>query len=233
MDHPYQTTVSDSFRILILAIAIFIQSNFLFAQNHEHKYVFSATLSSSGIGFLFSQANIISKNLSTFSYPAVQGSVDYCIYKNWLSVGLIGSYQRMGFAITNYEIIAGTDTIRSDVGADLTRFNIGARVLVHYGNKKRVDMYSGVRLGYHRNAIFTSTNGILYDILDKYHEVASVMKFLNIGPDQIWNPIVQNKFGYQIVLFGIRAYVLNNIGLTAELAVGRPNFISYGVIYRL
>ncbi len=220
------------FKIFFYAIVLFLQSNFLIAQNQEHKFVFSATLSSSAIGFIFNQANGITKNISTFSHPAIQASMDYCLYKNWLSVGLISSYQKMGFAITNYEIITGTDTINSNVGADLTRFNIGARVLAHYGNKKRIDMYSGLRLGYQRNAINTSTDGILYDILSKYPDISSVMKFLKIGPDLFWNPIVQNKFGYQVILFGLRAYVSAHIGLTAELAVGRPDFISYGIQYR-
>jgi hypothetical protein len=93
-------------------------------------------------------------------------------------------------------------------------------------------MYSGFRVGYQRNAISTSTDGILYDILDKYPDVSAVMKFLKIGPDRFLNPIVQNKLGFQIILFGIRTYVSPHFGLTAEFAVGRPNFISYGIQYR-
>ena len=221
-----------SLSLLSLAFATFAPAGFLAAQNRDFRYTASLSVSSSAVGVLFSGADAVTTKFSSWSRPAVQGTFDYRLYKNWLTIGAAASWQEMGLIIYNQGIPVGTDTIRGDVGVDLTRLNLAARTLFHYGNQGRFDMYSGIRIGYHRNAVSTSTNEILYNLLHNYTELTSILRFLSIGPDAVWNPVVQHTFGFQVILFGFRAYVLPRVGVNAELAVGRPNFFSAGISYR-
>lgn len=200
------------------------------AQNEQYKFTGTINQGNSFMGIFFRTAGV-SKYVSSYSKPAFQASFDYGI-KKWVSAGLAVSYQKMGFTISDYEIKTQWDTISQDVVIDLSRLNISGRALFHYGNKGRIDMYSGIRLGYHRYAISYNTTEILFDILSDYEEFDRIVKLLRIKPEDIWNPIVRNKFGYQLVLFGFRAYIAENVGLNAELALGKPHFCSAGITYR-
>jgi hypothetical protein len=202
------------------------------AQNEDFRFTGTINQGNSFMGIVFRSAGL-SKNIDTYATPALQATFDVGI-KKWLSVGAAFSLQKMGAHIYDYEIDTHIDSIvlTQDVDIDLKRLNISSRALFHYGNKGKIDMYSGLRLGYHRYSIEHNTTLILYDILSDYKKFERVIKWMKIKADDAVNPLTRNKFGWQIVLFGFRYNFAEYAGINLELAIGKPHFFSAGVCYR-
>jgi len=194
--------------ITLMAIFAFLLTN-LQAQDHKSAITVNAGFSLVGGLFDLPDAGNTTGDVSSYSLPAIQVGYDYFIL-NWFSVGAAGSFQFMGVDYDNY-VDENGETVNGTL--DIVRSNFAARALFHYFNKGRLDMYSGVRLGLTNWAISDDLSNESYD----YNSVVS-----STG----------TNFAPQLILYGLRGYITENIGLNAELAVGAPHFFSAGLNYR-
>lgn len=92
--------------------------------------------------------------------------------------------------------------------------NIGARALFDYANEGRLDLYSGVILGFTNWNVKTNNASASYD------------------PSQDLTFSEEIVFAPQVVLFGAQGYFTDNIGANFELSIGAPHFFSIGLNYR-
>lgn len=208
----------------------------LLAQNEDYQHVVSfqsgASLFSSFRGTIEGSTNTSDTTVSFSSgraqnFPQLNLAYDYGVVK-WFSIGGALSYNKVGLDLKDVTYNKTQDI--GDVSLDVSRITIGGRALFHYGNDNRIDMYSGVRLGV---GIWTAkvSSSTLDDRLD---EVIN-----EVGGSGIWRTLIGNRvrgsfpmFQAQVVLFGLRGYVTENIGINGELSVGSPYFASIGVNYR-
>lgn len=161
------------------------------------------------------------------NFPQINIAYDRGINK-WFSIGGAVSYNKGSMDLKNV-VYKKTENL-GDVKLNVSRITIGARALFHYGNANRVDMYSGVRLGvgiWGVNASSSAVDGKLDEV------------FNEAGGSGIWRTVLGNKLrgGFvmpqvQVILFGLRGYITESIGLNGELAVGSPYFASIGINYR-
>ena len=151
---------------------------------------------------LFSLSEI-DANVDASTPPAVQLTYDYALTDR-LSLGGGVSYQNFKLAYTGYGDAKESFDVR------LSRFNLGIRALFHYGNSETMDMYSGLRIGLSNWSLDVGTDDPNFD------------------PPKANGP----AFAPQLVLFGIRGYFTENLGIGGELAAGAPHLVSLGVYYR-
>lgn len=135
--------------------------------------------------------------------PAVQLTYDYAL-TNRLSLGGGVSYQSFKLAYSDYGEAKESFDVR------LSRFNLGVRGLIHYGNSTTMDLYSGLRIGLSNWSLDVGTDNPNFD------------------PPKAQGP----AFAPQLILFGIRGYFTENLGIGGELAVGAPHVVSFGLNYR-
>ncbi|MCB0572200.1 MAG: hypothetical protein KDC66_20680 [Phaeodactylibacter sp.] len=185
--------------------AVFLSGIFTVAtaQTQPGESVISANAGFSLVGALFSLADI-DADVKSSAPPAVQLNYDYAI-NELFSLGGGLSYQRFKLAYTDY----GDDM--EDFDVQLSRFNVALRGLFHYGAQEQVDMYSGIRLGLSNWSADVGTS----------------------NPD--FEPPKGNGISVapQLILFGIRGYLTDGLGINAELAVGGPHFFAIGLSYRI
>lgn len=101
-----------------------------------------------------------------------------------------------------------------DFKTTVNRLNFGIRALGYFGSSKKADLYAGVRIGATNWSISSTSNDPNYDPED------------DVGFGSRTLP------AFQLILFGFRGYITDNIGLNAEVAVGAPHYVSGGVTYR-
>ncbi len=207
-------------KITIILIAIlFFSFSFVDTYAQDYKSTVSVGAGSSLLGLTLkglalkdikdgttSQSDI--QNSTYKSVPVLQLSYDLMLAKIF-SIGVAGSYQHFNF-----------DNKSSDEYLHVKRSNVAIRGLFHYGNGKRIDMYSGVRLG----ATIWNTDFKIKDI-----DTDPTLKELKKEIDDKLSGIV---FAPQLVAFGFRGYFTNNIGVFAELSVGAPAFLTAGLNFR-
>lgn len=182
----------------------------IMAQSEECPYQSTLSLNAgfSMVGSLIdAQDYTDDTDVKSYSYPAIQLTYDYNIEK-WFSVGLAASYQMMGIEYSNWG--TGNENFKTDI----KRLNVAFRPLFHYGNTGRIDMYSGLRIGLTNWTIDVETDDPDYD----YEDDVTFSEGINFSP--------------QLILYGIRGYVTDNIGLNMELAIGSPHYITLGFNYR-
>lgn len=151
------------------------------------------------------------------SNPAFQVAYDRSL-TNWFSVGLGLSFQQMDLSLNDVSYFDEEENQEVNIGTgslDINRVNVGIRALFHYGNKGKMDLYSGIRLG-------LTSWGLNVSSADANFE-QEVEDFSLFGV----NPAVQ------IIPFALRGYLTENIGLNFEFAVGAPHFFALGLNYRL
>lgn len=184
-------------RILLLSLLVFSVSYAMHAQNETYKSTICVNGGFSLVGTIISAANG-----ETTSVPAIQVTYDRGI-SNWFSLGGAVSYQSMKIDYTDVDF--------GNYKTSLNRLNFALRALFHYANSGKVDLYSGLRLGYTNwNVSSTST--------DPDYDPESVFKGGGFAP--------------QVILFGFRGYFTDHIGLNSELTVGAPHYFSIGLNYR-
>ncbi|MEM1327921.1 MAG: hypothetical protein AAGI23_18325 [Bacteroidota bacterium] len=219
-------------QLLFLAAFLFLSTTF-FAQNLEYRNVISANLGFSTVGTVIDLLD--GNNLAEFdgntddidiidgfftgrSAPALQASYDYGINK-WFSVGGGISFQNLEFNIrdlTYFDNETSSTTNLSSLNLETSRINITARILFHYGNAKKVDMYSGLRLGVTNwlTTIQASDPSVESDLEQD-------IPFFGIVPTG------------QLIPFAFRAYFNENLGFNFETGLGAPHFLAIGLNYRL
>ncbi len=203
------------------------------------KYSFSANVGGSAAGGLIriGVSSLVDKYVklgvvSTFSTPALQANFEYKITPK-ISLGAAYSYQSFSAEYTGWVYKEG---IIFDMGIKLKRANYAARVFYHYGNFKKADIYSGVRLGY---TIWSLTANVHTPNINASEVVPGVNQYLGYinftllpGVDYETPKVSFGIFAPQLVLFGYRYYFNDYIGLNAELTFGAPHFISAGLVVR-
>ncbi len=158
----------------------------------------------------------LSGQFSGTSTPAIQVNYDRAL-ANWFSLGAGVSYQKLGFDINNFSYTDGDNQQQNIdfVSTNFNRVNVSLRALFHYGNKNRMDLYSGLRLG------ITSWGASIESTDDQIEDDLEASGFVGINP------------AIQLIPFALRGYVTENIGINFETAIGAPHFFSIGLNYRL
>lgn len=191
-------------KIFIVAVATLFSFG-VFAQNDTYKSTVSANVGFSLVGGLM-EAISTAEGVDNSSLPALQLNYDFGVAK-WFSVGAAFSYQKMGIKYSSWEMEP------ADFSVNINRTNIAARFLFHYANSGVMDLYSGLRVGY---TMWGTNAKDAPSSFDPENELD--IKGGTIAP--------------QLVLFGLRGYVTDNIGLSTEIAIGAPHFFTLGVNYR-
>lgn len=208
----------------------------LFAQNEDYQHVVSVQ---SGVSLFSSFRGTVKPSYQpadttvSFSsgkmqnFPQLNIGYDYGVVK-WFSIGGAVSYNKVGLDLK--DVTYNKKEKLGDVTLNVSRLTLGARALFHYGNTNRIDMYSGVRLGVGIWTVKVSSSA-LDDKLDEVLKEA--------GGSGLWRSLLGNRvkgsfpmLQAQVILFGLRGYVTENIGINGELSVGSPYFASIGVNYR-
>lgn len=180
------------------------------AQKSEGSSV--ATL---GLGYSFFN-NIIKTSLDTYtdvevkSVPTIAFTFDHSLTDKF-SIGLAGAYQNVSGEFTNTYTDADLNSQTEKAKTTVSRINLAIRPLFHYGNNDKLDMYSGLRVGYLiRNVSVESNdpNGAFLEELDG------------------------NRFALGLVPFGMRYFFTDNIGINMDLQIGTPYVVSGGVAFQ-
>lgn len=200
------------FTIVLFVLALSIVN--LNAQSEDYKLTFSAnagySLSASLVKTAFDASALVGTVDSRGMPVAAQFTADYGFRHNF-SLGVALSFQAFSADFRNYTYYDEAMNLQTD--AFTTRFthlNLAVRPLFHYLNNDHLDFYSGLRLGYSNVGFSSDSKDYNYD--------ASV----DFG-----------GFALQLVLIGGRAYITENFGVGAEIALGFPHLASFGISYRM
>jgi len=197
-------------RFILLTICCFLATTLTInAQNDEYKSVASASVGYSLTGALinlFETANPAA-DVSVKSIPTLQVTYDYSIQK-FFSVGIAAGYQRFGFDISDYEYINDLGAnVNESFSADYSRFNLAIRPLFHYANDDKLDMYSGLRIGFLNNSVNS-------DSADEDFDLGN-----NSG----------TRLSVGVTAYGFRYYFTDNIGAGIEINIGAPYISCFNV----
>ena len=205
-------------KILLVFACVGLAFGVIIAQNDSHKNVVSLTAGYSLFNVAGKAASQdVAQGASYNASPTFQASYDYGV-SNFFSIGGALSYNEAQTLATNYSWTDAAGNVSvGDYDVRVARTTIGARALFHYGNKGRLDMYSGLRLGLGIwNIKFTSTNP-------------------QFDPEKEFKGLRGNGVlpQFQLIPFALRGYITENIGLGFETAIGSPYMASLSLQYRL
>jgi outer membrane protein W len=194
-------------------------SSSVLAQNLEGQSVVSVRAGVGITGILIKTAakvaNISTSNsgleqeVSTNNKAAISLTYDYAINDN-ISLGLLGSMQVYNGSIKNYGFTTANDTfILENIDFKLKRFFIGITPKYHWNiDNEKLDLYSGIRVGYIIWSNDINTSDPNFNLLDNFK--------LGVPAGAIV-PIAAN------------AYFTDNIGANFEVALGSPYMLSVGL----
>ncbi len=205
------------------------------AQNEMYPSTISVTAGVSGYQLGSNLFNVLIKNVNIkglesttlHSTGTYQIAYDHAINPRF-SLGVAVSKQKTTFDLQSATVtigvsplidsllkLEGRNSFAGTASATTTRTNLAVRGLVHYGTEQ-LDMYSGLRLG------MSIWNGAFQSDISGL-QVTDITKKLKLKGA---------FFAPQLVLFGLRGYVTDHIGLGAELAVGASYFAAVQASYR-
>lgn len=150
------------------------------------------------------------------SKPVIGFTIDAFVIKK-VTMGLNYSFQVLNMDIDNWKYLNNNfDTLYSyDNSAKLTRSYLGGKLLYHYVNNSRADIYSGFRAGL----------------------ISWKMKLGTPNSDlqsQIYSDkIYYNRPAIGFIPFGCRIKIKDKFSITTEVTFGAPNFISAGLTYQI
>ncbi len=151
------------------------------------------------------------QSLEYTSIPTIQVSSEYYFGKVF-SLGFAAATQYHNVYISDFEYRIDTIDYNMDVAFGFRRNNFGIITHFSYLNKEKINIYSGVRLGFSQYKFSVSNLN------------NTIISNLNLF-DFVW-------LSGQVTLIGVRAYILDNIGINSELSIGAPYFITLGAQYR-
>ncbi len=238
-------------KILIVIFTFSLLGNTLFAQNADFKHTLGVQYGASIFNLVkgdlsarlsSTQTDSVKFTSAALSHISTIGlSYDYGV-KKWFSIGLAASYNQAKASLTALEIKnnKGVFDKLGDFSLTIPRTTVAARFLFHYGNKGKIDCYSGFRLGVGIWSVKTSGNITSEQLKRAVDELkkelpTEVVDAIPAFDDIITNIKTKPTFTFpqvQLILFGIRGYVTKNIGISAELAAGSPYAASIGANYR-
>ena len=207
--------------IILFAATLVLFSFDAQAQNENYPSNFSLTVSGSTIGMLLKKVDLAEidvdgfevASLNTTGTPVLGLSYDHSI-NNWFSLGIAGAYQQFQSKVEGTDTSNENGATTETFNLKLKRVNVAVRPLFHYYNKENLDLYGGLRVGYTQWAASSTAT-------DEALEEDLVDDLPGIG-----------GFRLQVIPFGMRYYVTENLGFNGELAIGSPHFVSAGVSYR-
>lgn len=165
-----------------------------------------------GLGYsLFN--NIVKTSLDTYqdvkvtSVPTIAFTYDYGLSDNF-SLGLAGAFQSNSGTFTNDYFDENYMLQTENAKVSLSRINLALRPLFHYGKSDKLDMYSGLRVGY----------------------LVRNVKAESKDPDAVFlDEFDGNRFALGLVPFGFRYFFTDNIGMNMDLQIGTPYVVSGGI----
>jgi opacity protein-like surface antigen len=194
---------------LILALSMI---GFIFNANAQNSE--GTSVATAGLGYSFFN-NIIKTSLETYSdvkvksVPTIALTYDYALTDNF-SIGVAGAFQNVSGEFTNQYIDQNFDTQTEIATTKVSRLNIALRPLFHYGNGDKLDLYSGLRVGYLIRNVKTETKDEALNVLDD---------------------LDGNRFALGLVPFGMRYFFTDNLGVNMDLQIGTPYVVSGGIAF--
>jgi len=128
--------------------------------------------------------------------------------KDKFSLGVATAYEKIAFKYTDDQY-NGSTTTKYNYEIGFSRLNIAVRPLFHFGNNDDMDLYSGLRIGTNRWSTIVKSDDPNFDETD--------ITGVNLG-----------AFGVQ-VLFGMRYFFNENIGIQTEIGIGAPYVAEFGM----
>jgi hypothetical protein len=202
---------------LLVILSVFTNS---FGQNETYKHTVSA---SAGLN-LFQIIGLVDKiddgtnaiNLDTKGTASYGITYDYGINK-WFSLGVGGAFAKFRLSADQITIVRNDgSTYQGPVDLKLSRTTISIRPLFHYGNAKKLDLYSGLRLGVN-----------LYNVNVKANEA--------LDPTDVTPRAKASKLrpNIQIIPFALRGYLSENFAIGFETGLGAPHYLALQLSYRM
>lgn len=225
----------------LLFFATILAFNFVKAQNADFRNNLSFQLGANGFNILDvavkekTEPGDVQYKYGKYSASSTyQFAWDYALRK-WVSVGLAGSYNRAKYSYDDL-IVKGKNI--GDANLIVGRTTLSGRILLHYANQNHLDFYGGFRLGiglWSGRISVDVDEELEQELLDEIDENLSgfVPKFVR---RKLLND-AGARAGFvapqvQVIPFGFRWSITDNIGLGGELALGSPYFVSGGLNYR-
>lgn len=229
-------------KIIVVLFTFSMIGNAVLAQNADFKNNINVHLG----GSLFSLFNANLEGLANDSIkftsaglsnvPTIGFAWDYGVSRRF-SIGVAGSYSQAKVSTTDLEVrnknTGGFDKL-GNFAITVPRTTFAARFLLHYGNKGRIDCYSGLRLGVGLWSVKLAADldpEVLTRVVDGVEgELGQDLPAFLTDKVKAKVPFVLPQV--QLIVFGLRGYVTNNIGLNFELAAGSPYVAALGLNYR-
>ncbi len=206
-------------RNVVLLLACFAITS-AFSQKKErldetgNKIVgFGAGLSLTGI-YLEQDYNNDTIDYVSNAKVALQAHFDYFTNKK-ISIGVQSSIQNFKVFVNSwdFESKSGTPRTVENVSVNMNRVYVGARILLHYKNTKKLDVYSGIRAG----AVYWSKK---FSIDDNEFEKEFEVEF----------PF-NTRQSIGIIALGSRVKFTPEIAANIELNIGAPYLFAFGASY--
>lgn len=201
-------------KLLIVIIVFLGCGNIVIAQNKNHKHQFYVGTAFSKMGLTYNGTVTTSHQLPDLfiyktptSQPALQATYEYRIHQRF-SIGVAYSTQRF-YEDQIFYALAHNDTIpqqRLDFKAVTTRNDFGVRVLIHAISTERLDIYAAGRYG------------VNMENFEKNYFNLKTKERTQKSDWQVFQAAV-----------GVRYYVIENVGISIEAAIGEPHFFSTGL----
>ena len=143
------------------------------------------------------------------SVPTIALTYDFALTDNF-SIGVAGAYQNVSGEFTNEYFDENLNLQNEVATTKVSRLNIALRPLFHYGNGDKLDLYSGLRVGYLIRNVKTETKDEALNVLDD---------------------LDGNRFALGLVPFGMRYFFTDNLGVNMDIQVGTPYVVSGGIAF--
>jgi outer membrane protein W len=180
------------------------------AQKSEGTSVATVGLGYSLFNNIIKAALETDEDIDVKSVPTIALTFDHSLTDNF-SIGLAAAYQSISaeFINTYNDENSVSQTELSKFTS--TRINIAIRPLFHYGNSDKLDMYSGLRVGYLIRNVTVESDDPNADLSEEFDG---------------------NRFALGLVPFGIRYFFTDNLGINMDLQIGTPYVVSGGVAFQ-
>ena len=178
---------------------------FTFSHDVKAQQESGQVVLSAGAGYSI-LSNLLSIGDNIKAIPPLYLNADYGITENF-SIGLAGSYNSISYDDVIISFDDNGNTIEESVNVRGSRNTVAARALFHFGDNPKLDQYAGLRAG---------------------------MTFWGWNDESLVNEENQSSanLSYRI-LYGMRAYLTDNLGVNLEIGIGTPYFFNGGISYRL
>ncbi len=206
----------------ILTLALFGCLTASYAQNEDYRSTISVTAGLNVLQLIaliddvnFEEDALTTQNLEISATPSFNFSYDYG-FKKWFSLGGAVSWNRFKLGADRIVIDLEDRQYDGPLKLNANRINIAVRPLFHYANARKLDLYSGLRVG---ATIWSGSVDANQDLLPE--DIIGFTRGSSVRPS------------VQVIPFGLRGYVTDNLGFGFELAIGAPHYAAVQLNYRI